>query len=170
MLTIALLLLTPLLVWRVYARLKTLMQRQPSTTAKHLMGMVGFLGVDLLVGLSVPPSLDNLSTLAGGSALGLAYAWYALRSTRRESTPQGYFFTPNRRFGIAVPMLLFARLLYVGIDGYVAQQSNAAMLARITDHPLSLALIGLACGYFGGYSAGLFQWRRKAGADWNLDE
>lgn len=169
MLTIALLLLTPLLVWRVYTRLKTLMGRQASTSAKHLMGMLGFFGLAAMLGASVAPTVEGLGTLAAGTGLGIGYAWFAWRGTRLESTPQGYFFTPHRRLGILVPMALFARLLYIGIDGFVSQQRNAEMLARVTDEALSLALIGLVCGFFGAYSAALFNWRRKTQDQWEMD-
>jgi hypothetical protein len=49
--TLALLLLTPILVWRIYTRLKTQMARQRSIMSRHYTGVLVFAGM-ILVSLS----------------------------------------------------------------------------------------------------------------------
>lgn len=158
--TLALLALTPLLVWRVYSRLKGMMQRQRSLLARHTSGLVVFGGMLVVLASSLVGKPMSLVWLGLGTVGGIGYGVWGLRLTRYEATPQGYFFTPNARLGIAVGMLFVARLLYVGFDIYAGQNGVAAAAQEFNDSALSLMAVGLLAGYFGGYSAGLLRWRR----------
>lgn len=166
--TLALLILTPLLVWRIYSRLKSRMARQRSVVSRHYSGVLVFFAM-----VSVPASelLGNTSpllALLGGALAGAALGVYGLRLTRFETTPEGYFFTPNARLGILVAMALVARVLYLGVLIY-ANKGSALPTPRITDSELTMLAVGLAGGYFGTYSAGLLRWRyklRKAVGSW----
>ena len=158
--TIALLILTPVLVWRVYARLKTQMQRQRSILTRHYTGIFVFLAM-----LAVPASelLANpfsLGALAVGIAAGIGYAIWGLKLTRFDETDEGYFFTPNARLGIVIAMLFAARVLYVGFELY-ANQGTSAPVAHFTDSMLTMLAVGLTAGYFGTMCAGLALWRYK---------
>jgi uncharacterized membrane protein len=155
--TIALLILTPVLVWRVYARLKTQMQRQRSILTRHYTGIFVFLAM-----LAVPASelLANpfsLGALAVGIAAGIGYAIWGLKLTRFDETDEGYFFTPNARLGIVIAMLFAARVLYVGFELY----ANQGPTPRFTDSPLTMLVVGLTGAYFGSYSIGILRWRLK---------
>jgi hypothetical protein len=158
--TLALLVLTPLLVWRVYSRLKTQMGRQRSIVSRHWTGVLVFTAM-----LAVPASelTDRplpLSALAAGTLAGIAYAAWGLRLTRFENTGEGYFFTPNARLGIVVAMLLVARVLYIGVEMY-ANQGNGVPVPRFTDSPLTMLIVGVTSAYFATYSAALLRWRAK---------
>ncbi len=158
--TIALLLLTPLLVWRVYDRLKKMMGRQRSLLARHTAGLVVFSAVILIVTTGLLPTPELLAWLALGVAIGIGYGVWGLRLTRYENTSKGLFFTPNRRLGILVPMLMVARLLYIGFEKYAEEISVKAMV-ELTHNPITIIPLGLMAGYFASYSAGLLLWRRK---------
>jgi hypothetical protein len=157
--TIALIILAPVLVWRVYARIKSRMTRQRSIVSRHYTGLLAFFAM-----VAVPASeLANpltLAALAAGLAAGLALGVYGLRVTRFEETSEGYFFTPNARLGTLIAMALVARVLYLGVLIYANKGSNAPT-PRITDSPLTMVTVGLAAGYFWMYSAGLLRWRLK---------
>ena len=157
--TIALIILAPLLVWRVYSRIKSRMVRQRSIVSRHYTGLLVFFAM-----VAVPASeLANpltLAALAAGLAAGLALGVYGLHVTRFEETEEGYFFTPNARLGILIAMALVARVLYLGVLIYANKGSNAPT-PRITDSPLTMVTVGLTAGYFWMYSAGLLRWRIK---------
>jgi hypothetical protein len=158
--TLALLVLTPLLVWRVYSRLKTQMGRQRSIVSRHWTGVLVFTAM-----IAVPASelVDRplpLAALAAGTLAGIAYAVWGLRLTRFETTSEGYFFTPNARLGVVVAMLLAARVLYIGVEMY-ANQGSGVPIPRFTDSPLTMLIVGITAGYFATYSAALLRWRAK---------
>lgn len=166
--TLALIILTPLLVWRIYARLKTRMARQRSIVSRHYTGVLVFFAM-----VSIPASelLGNtapLLALLGGALAGVALGFYGLKTTRFEDTAEGYFYTPNARLGLLVAMALVARVLYLGVLIYLNKGSDLPT-PRFTDSPLTMMCVGLAGAYFGTCSAGLLRWRyrlRKAVGSW----
>jgi hypothetical protein len=159
--TLALLLLTPILVWRIYTRLKTQMARQRSILSRHYTGVLVFVGM-ILVSLSeVITRPYSLGALAAGTALGVFWGGFALRRTKYEDTEGGYFFTPPMRLGIVMAMVLVARVLYIGVGLYASQQGIGSPAPRFADSPLTMLCVGLTGGYFGAYSVGLLLWRRK---------
>jgi hypothetical protein len=159
--TLVLIILAPVLAWRIYSRLKTQMARQRSVLTRHYSGLLVFVAM-VLVPLSevLPARPLSLAALAGGALVGIALGNWGLRRTRFEQTDEGYFFTPHARLGIAVAMVLVARVLYIGIDIYLDQGTNVPA-PRFTGSPLSMLCVGLTAAYFGTYSAGLLRWRRQ---------
>lgn len=158
--TIALLVLTPLLVWRVYARLKTQMQRQRSILTRHYTGIFVFLAMLVVPASELFGNLVSLGALAVGTAGGIGYGLWGLKLTRYEETDEGYFFTPNARLGIAIAMLFAARVLYIGFELY-ANQGSTAPTPRFTDSWLTMLVVGLTGAYFATYSIGILRWRMK---------
>jgi hypothetical protein len=157
--TIALLILLPVLVWRVYTRVRSRMVRQRSIVSRHYTGLLAFFA---MVGVPASELTEPLAIagLVGGTIAGLALGVYGLRITRFENTDEGYFFTPNARLGTLIAMALVARVAYLGILIYANKGSNTPT-PRISDSPLTMLTVGLAAGYFWMYSAGLLRWRMK---------
>ena len=158
--TLALLVLTPLLVWRVYNRIKARMVRQRSIVSRHYTGVLVFGAMILVPAAQLLDNPFNLGALAVGAAFGIGWSVYGLKRTRFEDTQQGYFFTPPARLGILMAMILVARILYLGVEIY-ANQGKGVPAPKLTDEPLTMLCVGLTAGYFGWFSAGLLQWRRK---------
>ena len=158
--TLALLVLTPFLVWRVYSRLKTMMARQRSIMSRHWTGLGVFSAMVLVPASELVSRPAMLGWLALGTAAGIGYGVWGLRLTRFEDTDEGYYFTPNARLGILIAMLFTARILYIGFEMYANQGSNAPT-PRFTDSLLTMVAVGLTGGYFGTFSAGLLRWRLK---------
>jgi len=157
--TLALLVLIPLLVWRIYSRVKAQMTRQRSIVSRHYTGLLVF---GAMVAVPASGLLDrplHLGALALGTLAGIGYGIWGLRISRFEDTPEGYFFTPNARLGIVMAMVLVARVLYVGVALY-ANQGSGLPAPRFTDSELTMLCVGVTAGYFGCYSAGLLRWRR----------
>jgi integral membrane sensor domain MASE1 len=158
--TLALIALFPLLVWRVYSRLKTQMARQRSILSRHYTGLFVFAAMVLVPGSELVDRPFQLAALAGGAIAGMALGSYGLRRTRFEDTPEGYFFTPPARMGILVAMLLVARVLYLGIEIYMNQGSSQPN-PRFTDSPITMLCLGLTAAYFATFSASLMRWRQR---------
>jgi hypothetical protein len=166
--TLALLVLTPVLVWRVYNRIKARMVRQRSIVSRHYTGVLVFGGMILVPLAQLFDRPVNLAALLAGAALGTGWSMWALKRTRFEDTQQGYYFTPPARLGILMAMILVARILYLGVEIY-ANQGKGIPAPRLTDEPLTMLCVGLTAGYFGWYSLGLLQWRRKLRKAMDLD-
>ncbi|MES2322008.1 MAG: hypothetical protein V4633_07090 [Pseudomonadota bacterium] len=158
--TIALLVLTPFLVWRVYSRVKGMMARQRSIMQRHYTGLLTFAGMALVAASQVMHDMGMLGWLAVGTGGGIAYGIRGLKLTRFETLKEGYFYTPNARLGLLMAMQFFAALLYVGFEIY-ANQGSGLPTPRVTDYIFFLPSLGLAAGYFATYSAGLLRWRYR---------
>jgi len=158
--TVALILLVPVLVWRIYQRVKSQLTRQRSILSRHYTGLLVF-GAMVLVPLT--QLLDrplSLAALAAGAIAGLALGSYGVRKTRFEDTPEGYYFTPPLRMGILVAMLLVARVIYLGIEIYMNQGSSRPN-PRFSDSEATMFCVGLAGAYFATFSATLMRWRQR---------
>jgi hypothetical protein len=162
--TIALLVLAPFLVWRVYSRVKGMMKRQRSVMQRHYTGAGVFTAIVVVAASQLLDNLGALGWLAVGTAGGIAYAVWGLKLTRFETTREGYFFTPNARLGVIIAMLFMAAVMYIGFEIY-ANQGTMAPTPKVTDYVFFMPCLGLMAGYFGMYSVGLLRWRfrlRKA--------
>src|SRR5207253_5732067 len=86
--------------------------RQRSKAWRHWTAAVFF---PLLIGMLALATLARpaaLAILAAAVAVGLGLAMWGLSLTRFERTPEGIFYTPNAHIGIALSLLLVARVLY----------------------------------------------------------
>ena len=158
--TLALIALVPLLVWRIYSRLKNQMTRQRSIVSRHYTGLIVFTALVVVPGTELGDRPFQLAALAAGALAGIALGTYGLRRTRFEDTPEGYFFTPPSRMGILVAMVLVARVVYLGIEIYMNQGSNRPN-PRFTDSPITMLCLGLTAAYFATFSAALMRWRQR---------
>ncbi|WP_426103528.1 hypothetical protein [Massilia sp. TSP1-1-2] len=162
--TLALLALAPLLVWRIYSRVKGMMKRQRSVMQRHYTGAGVFTAIAAVTASQVAPDLALLGWLAVGVGGGIAYGVWGLKLTRFEAVQDGYFFTPNARLGLVIAMLFVACVLFIGFEIY-ANDGSGQPTPRVTDYVFFLPCLGLMLGYFGTYSAGMLRWRwrlRKA--------
>jgi hypothetical protein len=158
--TLALIALAPLLVWRIYSRLKNQMVRQRSIMSRHYTGLFVFSVMILIPATELADRPLQLAALAAGAIGGILLGSYGLRRTRFEDTPEGYFFTPPQRMSILVAMLLVARVLYLGIEIYMNQGSNKPN-PRFTDSPITMVCLGIAAAYFATFSYSLMRWRKQ---------
>ena len=156
---IALLVLTPLLVWRIYARLKTAMAPQRSVVSRHWLGLGVFGAMALIVLAEASRDMVQLGYGLVGLAFGIGWGVFGARRTRMEEREDGYWFRPYARLGIVIAMLFFARMLYVGFDLYVGGQP----MQRLTASPLTVLAMTVMAGYFGTLSASLLRWRLSRG-------
>lgn len=106
--------------------------------------------------------------LLGGAAAGVALGWFGLRHTRFEKTEQGSFYTPHTWIGVAVSLLLIARVAYRFLIVLPAMQTAAQAdpnpFAALQGSPLTLAIFGVLIGYYVYYYVGVLRTSKRATA------
>jgi len=157
--TITLLILVPLILWRVYSRIRRMVGRQRLSKVRPWITLVIFPMLTLLLALAAFRHPERLALLAGGLAVGVALSVYGLRRTKFEVTPEGYFYTPNAHLGIALSLLFVARIAYRFVEIYLLNPAVPRDMQEFGRSPLTLCVFGLLAGYYIGYAIGLVRWR-----------
>ena len=153
---LGLLVLVPLVAWRLYARFRRLVGRQRLSRVRPWISLTVFPLLMLLLAWLVHNRVDALASLGGAIVAGALLARYGLSRTLFEASPGGLFYTPHAPLGILLSVLLAGRILY-RVYEVISAGPAAADFAR---SPLTLAVFGLLAGYYVGYAIGLVRWRR----------
>ncbi|HEX5127705.1 MAG TPA: hypothetical protein VFW00_13250 [Rhodocyclaceae bacterium] len=158
---VAVLILLPLFVWRIYARFRRMIGRQRLSKVRPWITLTVFPLLVLLLanaGLAQP---ELLWWLAAGLAIGATLGIYGLHMTRFEVTPQGLFYTPNAHLGIALSVVFVLRIFYRIFELYASVPAVSRSNSEFGRSPLTLAVFGLLAGYYVYYAAGLVRWRNR---------
>ena len=154
--------LVPLVIWRMYSRIRRMVGRQRSRLWRHWTAAIFFPLVILLLGMGAALHPVSLATLAAGVAVGAGLAVWGLRLTRFEATPEGFFYTPSAHIGIALSLLLVGRILYRFVEIYgFAAGGTAGAPPDFTRSPLTLLIVGMLAAYYTAYAIGILRWRRS---------
>jgi len=150
----------PLVLWRVYSRIKRLTSRQQSKTWRHRTTLVFFplLVLALAAGAVLTGALP-LIALAAGLPLGVVLGRVAIGKTRFEQVGDTYYFTPHAPIGMLIALLFMGRMAYRAYEYYAL---GALQHHEFATSPLTLFIFGLLAGYYMTYAFGLLAWRRKA--------
>jgi hypothetical protein len=159
--TIALLILAPLLAWRIYVRFRKMVSRQRLSRVRLWITLIGLPAIVLILGYAAFWHIDRLLSLTGGVAFGSLLGIYGLRRTRFESTPQGLFYTPHAHVGFVLILIFVGRILYRLAQRYVPGASPAFAASEFAQSALTLAIFGLLAGYYTAYAVGLVRWRNR---------
>lgn len=158
--TLVVVALVPLIAWRLYSRVRRLVGRQRSRAWRHWLAVVLFPLLAAMLAIAAVPSPLALGTLAGGLAIGAGLGILGLRLTRFERTPEGWFYTPNAHIGIALSVLVIAR-----VGWRLFEMQSGALRAAGPDFarsPLTMAIFGMLAGYYATYALGLLRWRHSS--------
>jgi hypothetical protein len=149
-----------LVAWRLYSRMKKLIGRQKSKAWRHWTTLVVFPSILTMFAIAAFTHPDSEVALAAGIAAGVGLAVWGLRKTRFETTPGGYYYTPNAHIGIALSLLLVARIGYrfYEVSVMTAAQSPQQM-QDFGRSPLTLLVFGTLAGYYTAYAVGILRWR-----------
>src|SRR6202163_4148298 len=161
--TIVLVILTPLLVWRLFWGLRKSVWRPRLSRVRPWITLIIFPTIVLLLAYAAHWHLERLLWLAGGLVFGSLLGIYGLRQTRFESTPQGLFYTARAHLGIALSLLLIGRLLYRLIELYTLDSTAPRGAPEFAQSPPTLAIFGLLASYYIAYAVGLVLWRNRVG-------
>jgi hypothetical protein len=153
---LGLLVLVPLVAWRLYARFRRLVGRQRLSRVRPWISLTVFPALLVLLVWLVQGRPNALAWLAAALVAGALLARYGLSRTVFEATPQGLFYTPHAPLGIALTVLLTGRIAY-RVYEVISAGPAAAAFARSS---LTLAVFGLLAGYYIAYAIGLLRWRR----------
>lgn len=149
-------------VWRIVVRVRRLVGRQRIAPAWPWLAVFIFPGLLLFVFMATlsgdPP---NTLALVGGTLAGGVLGYVGLRLTRFDTTPEGHFYTPNAPIGLGLSALLVGRLIYRAWALYRVETGGGSLVAGFGQSPLTLAIFGLAAGYYATFAAGLLRWRHR---------
>jgi hypothetical protein len=154
--------LIPLVLWRLYSRLKRFIGRQRSRLWRHMLASIFFPSMAALFALLALHDPLALSALAAGTVAGGCLALWALKLTTFEQTGDDFHYTPNARIGIAIALVFIARILYRAIEIFAAGGIPPTGQQDFARSPLTLLVFGLLAGYYAVYASGLIRWRLAA--------
>ena len=152
----------PLILWRMYSRIRRMVGRQKLIAWRQNVTVCLFPMLVILMGFVSLSNPYALLALAGGLAVGTGLGIFGHRTTKFEHTPEGLFYTPNAHLGIGLSSLLIGRILYRFIEvGIVGTGGATPPPSPIPTAP-TLLLFGMLAGYYVAYAIGLIIWRRAA--------
>jgi hypothetical protein len=157
--TIAIAVAVPLVGWRVYRRVRNLIGRQRSRLWRHWSAAIFF---PLLLGLLAFAAIDrpfSLASLGGAIAIGIGLAIWGLKLTRFECTDERFFYTPNAHIGIALSLMLVARIAYRFYEVSTMPLPQGPAPMDFARSPLTLVVLGMLASYYATYAVGLLRWR-----------
>lgn len=152
-----------LVAWRLYSRVKRMVGRQRLSKVRPWLTVCLFPTLVVLLLLRSLFHPYSALALVAGVAVGAALGLYGLRLTTFEQTPAGLFYTPNAHLGIALSVLLLARIGYRAMQLYFVSESIQEGSVAFARSPLTLLIFGALAGYYVAYAIGLIRWRHRAG-------
>ena len=150
--------LVPLVLWRIYSRIKRLTTRQRSRTWRHRTSLVFFPLLLALLAVGALAAPMALAALAAGLALGIPLGMLALSKTLFERVGDEFYFTPHAPIGMAVALLFMGRMAYRAYEFYARGAFTQQDFAR---SPLTLLIFGILAAYYMTYAVGLLRWRKR---------
>lgn len=155
------LVLVPLVLWRIYSRIKRLTSRQRSHTWRHRTTLVFFPLLLLLLGVTaVKTNPVALAGMAAGLAVGAVLGRISIGKASFEEVGDEFYFTPHAPIGMAVAALFLCRM---GWRGYQMMTHDPAVAGQgYAASPVTLVTFGILAGYYIAFALGLLAWRKRS--------
>ena len=152
-------LLVPLIGYRLYLRFRSNFGRQPIHPSRKTVRIVILALIIALIFWVASHSATALEAACAGLGAGAVLALVGVYLSRFDSDEKGRYYTPSAYIGLAVTLLLVARVVYRMVSLYSTPQMAPAPgtdpFAAMTQSPLTLALIMLTLGYYLMFTAGI---------------
>lgn len=150
------LLIIPFIAWRMYARVRRNIGRQPLQPKRTVVRIVIFALISVLIGIGTMANPRLLFGLVGGLFFGVPLALIGLHLTKFEITPSGKFYTPNTVIGVTLSALFVGRIIYriIVLSDQTGQNPSSP---EIFQSPLTLSIFGLTAGYYIAYYSGVLR-------------
>jgi hypothetical protein len=103
---------TALIAWSVYRRVRRTLHWQPLVKRRLVVRGSVFIVIGMLLLVSTLYHPATAWWDAAGVAAGAALAWLALRNTRYERRDDGWYYRPHGAIGALVILLFLARIAY----------------------------------------------------------
>jgi len=157
------LILIPLVLWRMYSRIKRLTTRQRSKIWRHRTTLAFFpLLVLVLAALALRTNPIALAGLAVGLPLGAVLGRTAIGKAHLEQVgPDEFYFTPHAPIGMVVAVLFLGRMAWRGYQMFMVPGAQS----DYTSSPLTLLTFGIVAGYYIFFALGLLAWRKRSAPD-----
>ena len=153
------LVLIPLVVWRVYSRIKRLTSRQRSRVWRHRTTLVFFPSLLLVFcAMAAQANPIALAGLAAGLPVGLVLGRISIGKARFEQVGDEFYFTPHAPIGMAVAALFLGRMAW---RGYQIFTRDPEASQGFVSSPLTLLSFGILAGYYIAFAVGLLAWRKR---------
>ena len=149
----------PIVIWRMYSRIKRNIGRQKFVTWRPWLTLTIFPVIAILISLSAVTQPTRLLAMAGGIVAGAILGVFGARHTKFENTPEGIFYTPNAHIGIALSVIFLGRVLYRMFQMYSMDPNAQPNPYDFAKSPLTLSIFGLLAGYYVTYAIGLIRYR-----------
>ena len=159
--TLVTLALVPLIAWRVVVRWRRARGRQRLSRYRGPISLVLYTTLILALAFANRAYPIHLLGLALALLAGVGLGAFSLARTRFEATSQGLYYEPHAPIGVALFVLLVARLAYRAVEVYVWHPGTPRSWAEFAHGPLTLGAFGLMAGYAGWTALGLMRWRRQ---------
>jgi len=151
-----------LIAWRLYVRIRRMVGRQKSRIWRHWIAAILFPVLAMMVGLPALVRTDAFAVLAAGLAVGASLGIVGLRTTKFETTPLAYYYTPNTHLGIALSLLMVGRIAYRVYEvNVMTAGERASHMQDFARSPLTLAIFGTLAAYYTTYAIGILLWRSR---------
>lgn len=151
----------PLIAWRMYSRFKRLVGRQKSTSVRPWLPVILFPILIALISIGLLTHPLALMNLYGGAVMGVGLGIYGLKLTKFEKTSEGLFYTPNAHLGVALSLLMLARILYRMMQVFFMDVGSNAAPRDFGSSPLTMLILGALAAYYVTYAIGHLRWRSR---------
>ena len=148
-------LIIPLVLWRVYARVRRSVGRQPLRPRRLVGGAIFFSVITALIAVGAARYPSALGALGAGLLFAMPLGMLALRLTRFDLSAQEKFYTPNTTIGLAVTLLFVGRIVYRVVT-LVSATPTEGVPPSVFQNPLTLGVFGITAGYYITYYIGVF--------------
>ena len=157
--TVTLLILLPLIGWRIYARFKRLVGRQRLSRVRPWITLTIFPLLIVLLLSAARHHPERQALFAASLACGIALGVFGFSKTKLEPTKEGLFYTPNAHLGIALSLLFVGRIIYRFVEVYALTPHLPHTTEDFARSSVTLGVFGLLAGYYVCYALQLLRWR-----------
>ena len=161
---IVLVIVVPLLLWRVYSRLQRNVGRQAFKSSGLAVGFSAFILLSLVFGAVSVGHQKLMLGYACGFVPGVALGFWALHLTRFEVTSEGRFYTPNTHIGVALTLVLIGRIIYRMAVLYLHASPTGGMPPPVGSSALTFAAFELLAGYYIVFNGGVMRYFGRSDA------
>lgn len=144
----------PLVIWRVYVRVRRNIGRQPLRLRQLKARIVIWSVILAAFAAAASAHPKALMGLLVGVAVSLGLAYLGVRLTKFEAVDDANYFIPNTIIGVGLSMLVVGRIAYRLLAMFSAGMGPARP-GSIFDSPLTLGTLGLMGGYYAAYYFGV---------------
>ena len=148
-----------LIGWRMYSRIRRMVGRQRFYPRRPWVTVTAFPLLLLIIGANAFIHPASGFALLAGIGAGTALGFYGLQLTKFEDASDGPHYTPNAHIGIALSVVLAARIIY-RLAPVVLAGGSVPAPEQMAKTPLTLAILGMLAGYYITYAIGLLRWSR----------